>query len=816
VPEPSHRALLKLYVAANPDLLDDDVNAWEGHVLLNVPPGTNHPDGRAAAPSPECVALEKQFSNEVSRPDLLKRTRTDFQKTLAAARSWPKTAVFRLRIRDMLHEYDPATGSFPLHTVPRLLSASNPEVKIARTSVLAHRGFYAGPMENLCDIHNPTNLRRVPRDFEFDLRASAPVDRIPMEKSAAKAYLEAHGGALPNRGIDIDLIVEVGPLSPNPDNSRPYAQFEHFRVAGRLIAARALDPVNGRVVHEDLLQAGSTTTAAAAGTQSAAGSTPAPASPGASQADMAGATRAPAGPEPLTRWRVGLLTLRYLPELLTDKIVLDFATRVIQEEQQIWARLDQLAKAPRPEFNKKRFVFGYEWQKAIESQPDFARGALLDVFMKPDADWSFVKREREWDERFTAAVGAFVFARGKIEGRQAGFAAQELAPVARRHLEAAAASAHTALWFPLKLPSWDYDFAAQAIQFRTGEPLETPKGWFDEDYTVMPPSAATTANHGAIGTMGAQLSEPREPRPGLPEPSGTEKWRYQLQLFAQGPLPNYGALALDRQLFLKSIPMDPKIAERLALTRAELHAKVYVTATRVELGESKIDGKPRKFAVLFATLQKIDIHTSDNELVATVKPEALPAPKVGTTDPPAPAPKPPAQQPPAPDPGELQRRQEIERREASQHVLADLKTKSDIQLERSKRATVCMQQVIAVHPDQDSPAFKAAFDACMQGAPAVPVAAAAFGAPWRPCSEPLRSLESTTVVYVEFVNLSGQPRKVYWLDFSGARQLYGVMQPGQRASMQTYVSHPWVVADASDTCLGTFMITRDTKRVEIR
>jgi hypothetical protein len=57
---------------------------------------------------------------------------------------------------------------------------------------------------------------------------------------------------------------------------------------------------------------------------------------------------------------------------------------------------------------------------------------------------------------------------------------------------------------------------------------------------------------------------------------------------------------------------------------------------------------------------------------------------------------------------------------------------------------------------------------------------------------------------------------VYWLDFSGARQLYGVMQPGQRASMQTYVSHPWVVADASDTCLGTFMITRDTKRVEIR
>ena len=55
--------------------------------------------------------------------------------------------------------------------------------------------------------------------------------------------------------------------------------------------------------------------------------------------------------------------------------------------------------------------------------------------------------------------------------------------------------------------------------------------------------------------------------------------------------------------------MDLKTAERLALKRAELHAKVYITASRVELGETRIDGKPRKFAVLFATLQKIDVLT---------------------------------------------------------------------------------------------------------------------------------------------------------------------------------------------------------------
>ena len=460
----------------------------------------------------------------------------------------------------------------------------------------------------------------------------------------------------------------------------------------------------------------------------------------------------------------------------------------------------------------------YEWQKAIEAQPEFARGALLDLFMKPDADWSFVKREREWDERFTAAVAAFLFARDRIEGRQPAFAARELAPVAKQHLEMAVAAAPTNLWFPMKLVSWDYDFAAQAIRFRTGELLETPKGWFDDDYTVMPASARATANHAPMATVGGPASEPQESRPGLlGEPSGTEKWRQQLQLFAsRDPSELRSAWPSTASCSSSRYPVDPKTAERLALKRAELHANVYITATRVELGESKIDGKPRKFAVLFATLQKMDILGPDNELITTVKPEALPGPKVGTAGAPPPAPKPPATPPAGPDPAERAKELERERREKSDQVIAGLKKKAGDELEQSKRATACMQQVLKAHPDQDSPAFKKAFAACMEGGPSTQAAAAAFGAPWRSCAEPLRSLESATVVQVEFVNLSGQPRRVYWLDFSGTRQLYGVMQPGQRAAMQTYVSHPWMVADAADTCLGTIVIARDSKRIEIR
>jgi hypothetical protein len=557
------------------------------------------------------------------------------------------------------------------------------------------------------------------------------------------------------------------------------------------------------------------------------GATPAPGSAAATTptsparpAAHAESRPASAGPEPMTRWRVALLTLRHVPELLTDKVVLEFTTRLIQDEQGIWARIDQYKTGSKPTTTnpKPQQFFLYEWQKVIDTQPEFARGALLDVFMKPDADWSFVKREREWDDRLTPMVGAFLFAREKIEGRQPAFAAQELAPVTKRHLELAIAAAPTNLWFPMKLAPWEYDFAGQLIRFRTGELLETPKGWFDPDETVLPPSAAGSAMHAAIGTVGNPLAEPKETRPGAGEPSGTEKWRYRGHLLSIGA--NYGALALDRQLFLTSIPVDPKTAERLALKRTELQAKVHITATRVELGESRIERPARKFAVLFATLQKIEVYAPDNELIGTVKPDALPGPKAVTVSAPPAAPKPAPSRPPVIDPV-TREREERERRERSEKVLEDLKNKSDDQLERSKRATACMQQTLRVHPNQDSPAFKRAFSECTEaGPPAEAQAQSAAGAPagpaWQPCGGDLKSDPSQTAVPVEFVNTSTQPRKLIWFDFAGARIVAGVLQPGQRAPMQTYTTHAWMIADESDTCLGTTVISKESRSIEIR
>ena len=72
------------------------------------------------------------------------------------------------------------------------------------------------------------------------------------------------------------------------------------------------------------------------------------------------------------------------------------------------------------------------------------------------------------------------------------------------------------------------------------------------------------------------------------------------------------------------------------------------------------------------------------------------------------------------------------------------------------------------------------------------------------------------VVPVHFVNASKEPRRLYWVDFSGTRQPYGVLQPGQRAPLQTYVTHAWMVTDASDRCMGTTVVAKDSASLEIR
>jgi hypothetical protein len=127
-------------------------------------------------------------------------------------------------------------------------------------------------------------------------------------------------------------------------------------------------------------------------------------------------------------------------------------------------------------------------------------------------------------------------------------------------------------------------------------------------------------------------------------------------------------------------------------------------------------------------------------------------------------------------------------------ILADLKKKAEAQQGQAAAAS----QAAAQSPDAPDPS-----------------PGASAGQAWQPCGGELRSGASQMVIPVEFVNISKHPRKLYWFDFSGTKILAGTLQPGQRAPMQTYTTHAWMIADGSDQCMGTLVISK-AGSIEIR
>jgi hypothetical protein len=73
----------------------------------------------------------------------------------------------------------------------------------------------------------------------------------------------------------------------------------------------------------------------------------------------------------------------------------------------------------------------------------------------------------------------------------------------------------------------------------------------------------------------------------------------------------------------------------------------------------------------------------------------------------------------------------------------------------------------------------------------------------RSCSERanLRSESSDTPAKVTFVHYSGPRRDVHWLDYSGQAQNMITIKPGQQTTADTFLTHPWMITDASGNCI---------------
>ena len=226
---------------------------------------------------------------------------------------------------------------------------------------------------------------------------------------------------------------------------------------------------------------------------------------------------------PLNSYRGFLLTVRDNPQVASQAALLPPTRMQVLAEQKMWAAIQAAIDQAHYNLNPKRKTFVYEWQ----TEADGSRTDFVDVFLRTDADWSFVTREPQWDSSFGAIVDAFLFARKSVEGREASFAAQELVPVYKRHLDTAVAKAPTKLFITLAVPAAGYDFSSKSIRFlqagtnvqqgsrtRAGSSCSSPptirssRGWF---FRRVPAPQRTTIYSGLCNPCTAQTRPVRTP-----------------------------------------------------------------------------------------------------------------------------------------------------------------------------------------------------------------------------------------------------------------------------------------------------------------
>jgi Concanavalin A-like lectin/glucanases superfamily/VHL beta domain len=71
----------------------------------------------------------------------------------------------------------------------------------------------------------------------------------------------------------------------------------------------------------------------------------------------------------------------------------------------------------------------------------------------------------------------------------------------------------------------------------------------------------------------------------------------------------------------------------------------------------------------------------------------------------------------------------------------------------------------------------------------------------------LKSIEGTVTTYVQFENQTAGNVYVYWINYAGQRVSYNTLGPGQTYVQQTFLTHPWVVTDGANNCLGIWLPT---------
>jgi len=79
----------------------------------------------------------------------------------------------------------------------------------------------------------------------------------------------------------------------------------------------------------------------------------------------------------------------------------------------------------------------------------------------------------------------------------------------------------------------------------------------------------------------------------------------------------------------------------------------------------------------------------------------------------------------------------------------------------------------------------------------------------------VKSLNSATPAKITFINKSGMYRSIMWLDFKGRPKDYANLNSGQEVTLDTFLTHPWMVTDGPGNCVEIVMPHAGTRVVTL-
>ncbi|MGZ8400657.1 MAG: VHL beta domain-containing protein [Methyloceanibacter sp.] len=79
----------------------------------------------------------------------------------------------------------------------------------------------------------------------------------------------------------------------------------------------------------------------------------------------------------------------------------------------------------------------------------------------------------------------------------------------------------------------------------------------------------------------------------------------------------------------------------------------------------------------------------------------------------------------------------------------------------------------------------------------------------------LRSQNSNTPTSITFINKSGQYRGILGLDFDGQPKDYANLNSGERVTLSTFMTHPWMITDGPGNCIQIVMPRGGGRVVEL-